>query len=90
MYYDQLINHYADAMHVSVYGNKPNIVGLEKLGPVLHTIGDTIVPQHVRCTHGCLHDEWEHTVETLVLNGLVGLNVGLVRDLLLAEPFNKG
>lgn len=87
-YYQHLIEHYGDLMHVSVYGNRPDICGLEKLGPVLHFIGDVAVPQHIRGAHGFCHTEWEDTVRTLAYNRDIDLDPNLVRDLLSAEPFH--
>lgn len=87
-YYDHLINHYDDPMHVNVYGNMPNLQQLQKLGAILHFFGDAVVPQHVRGAHGFYHTEWENTVQTLMDYGRVGLNAPLVHDLLLGgEPF---
>lgn len=87
VHYEHLINHFNDQMLVNVYGNNNHIQGLQKLGPVLHLLGDIVVPQHVRCAHGFLHQEWEDAAETLACDRVIDMNPDWVREFLSADPF---
>ena len=91
-YYEHMVRRWArefGLMKVNVYGNRPYLDNLQKLGPVLHFIGDAVVPQHVRAAHGFCHTEWEASVQTLQAAGFIRLDENLVREFLASEPFNK-
>ncbi|MEW6351421.1 MAG: hypothetical protein AB1646_20400 [Thermodesulfobacteriota bacterium] len=90
-YYTRLVQVETHGEHVITDREKGRkIAGLHLLGPVLHAIGDAVVPQHVRPALGFCHQAWENMVETLVCKEQITLDCRAVARLLREEQlFNR-
>jgi hypothetical protein len=84
-YYSSLILDHFEP--IEVRGPNSHIVGLQILGPVIHSIADSCSIQHVRPSLGCGHPIWESYVQTRVYNREIKLKPNLIRSLLAEKPF---
>ncbi len=84
-YYDCFINRHFEPLDVK--GPNPEIVGIQLLGPVLHSLADACSVQHVRGTLGFGHSVWENYLKSMVSHKKLRVDSRVIRNFLNEQMF---
>ena len=88
-YYRKLWQDPHTPLHVGADQPFRSLKDIQLLGPVLHMIGDSCVPQHVRPTLAYRHQDWENCVERMISQNAITADLDIVADFLSKPPFNE-